>query len=199
MADKSAPQTTGGGPLPSLPLLRAVEAVFDRSASARRPAQATRKAADAERQRRAYEQLIPDSQSEYSRGLHRSAPNTALGLGWGALGYGAGKILGTDPKFQFGDNALQVLNSPLQWGGRAVTLGNVQVYGRELHPDTEAPRYDKQGRVRLGDHEEAHTYQAQRLGVDYIPAVVRAARFGRRSPMEREADDFAAETGRRRR
>ena len=39
MANRSAPRTTGGRPSPSLSLLRAVEVVFDRSASAQRLAQ----------------------------------------------------------------------------------------------------------------------------------------------------------------
>jgi hypothetical protein len=44
------------------------------------------------------------------------APNTALGLGLAGAGYLAGKIAGTNPRFQLGNNALQLTGIPIGRG-----------------------------------------------------------------------------------
>jgi hypothetical protein len=61
--------------------------------------------------------------------------------------------------FSRGNNAIQLEDSPLQWKGYAVTLGNVIVYGGgQATPQA------------LGPHEIRHTIQGQILGPLYIPA-----------------------------
>jgi hypothetical protein len=116
-------------------------------------------------------------------------PNTALGLAAAGPSYVAGKLLGTHPRFRFGDNALQLLNSPLNLGGRAYTLGNVQVYPEAQPPDLRQPSYT--GAVgRVGAHEAGHSQQGQVLGPLYLPAEVLGSLLGDRNPLEVGADKY---------
>lgn len=119
-------------------------------------------------------------------------PNTALGLAAAAPSYAAGKMMGTDPYFTLGDNALQLHNSPLNIQRRAYTLGNVQIYpqGKEYGPDGFGPSYTG-AKVRTGDHEEGHTYQSQALGPLYLPAEIVGSFFGDKNPLEVNADAHA--------
>lgn len=122
-----------------------------------------------------------------------SNPNTGLGLAAAGLLWGAGKIAGSNPRFRYGDNALQLLNSPLDIQGRAVSLGDVQIYpkGEKNGPDNVRTSYSG-ARVRTGAHEAGHLPQSRILGPAYIPTVLAGALlFGDRNPLEIGADKVA--------
>ena len=108
-------------------------------------------------------------------------PNTAIGLAWGALGYGVTALsygvsglshvantlafghLGTIgtldfPKLSFDNNAIQFQNHPLMLS--AITLGNTISYGNGFTPENS------------GLHEYQHTIQGQGLGLLYLPANI---------------------------
>lgn len=91
-------------------------------------------------------------------------PNTMLGLGYGALGYGVGLLLGRRPKISLGHNAVQFTNNPLGGVG-AITLGNTSIYNMDpnaIHPNG----------ASTADHEEQHTYQGEQLGPLYLPSNI---------------------------
>ncbi len=89
-----------------------------------------------------------------------NAPNTVLGLLWGAVGMAFGARAG------FGNNAVQFTNHPLM-GDSAVTLGNTVSYGSDFGPQTLVI-----GDVPVGVHELQHTLQGQLLGPLYLPSNV---------------------------
>lgn len=102
-----------------------------------------------------------------------NAPNTILGLGYGAAGYVAGwpsYFLGLQdepPGITTGDNAVQFTNNPLGgWG--AITLGNAQVINGE--PADNIGTRDHP--IPIGRHEEQHTHQEQQLGPLYLPSNI---------------------------
>jgi hypothetical protein len=120
-----------------------------------------------------------------------NSPNTLLGLAAAGASYVAGKYEGTNPTFQLGNNSIQLLNSPLNVGNRAYTLGNVQVYGSS-GPDRGQISYSG-AFVNNGQHEEGHTVQGQILGPLYLPAWGLGRLFGGDSagnPMEAGADKY---------
>ena len=122
-----------------------------------------------------------------------TSPNTALGLAAAGASYLAGKVAGTNPSFQIGNNSIQLLNSPLNVNNRAYTLGNVQVYGVGDGPSRGQTSYTG-AFVNTGLHEEGHTVQAQILGPLYPPAWGLGRLFGGDSagnPMESGADKYA--------
>jgi len=102
-----------------------------------------------------------------------NAPNTAIGLGVGALGYLAGwpsYLVGLQdkpPGVTTGNNAVQFTNNPLGGVG-AVTLGNAQVINGE---PTDAAD-NRTPPTPIGQHEEQHTYQGQQLGPFYLPSNI---------------------------
>ena len=89
-----------------------------------------------------------------------NAPNTVLGLLWGAVGLAFGARAG------FGNNAVQFTNHPFM-GDSAVTLGNTVSYGADFGPQTLVL-----GDVAVGAHEFQHTLQGQLLGPLYLPSNV---------------------------
>jgi hypothetical protein len=89
-----------------------------------------------------------------------NAPNTVLGLLWGAVGMAFGARAG------FGNNAVQFTNHPFM-GDSAVTLGNTVSYGSDFGPQTLVL-----GDVAVGAHELQHTLQGQLLGPLYLPSNV---------------------------
>jgi hypothetical protein len=115
--------------------------------------------------------------------------NSALGLLAAGGSYVAGKVAGTDPKFQIGNNAIQLLNSPLNIGNRAYTLGNVQVYGTGEGPEKSTYSYTG-AKVNNGRHEEGHTLQSQFLGPTYLTAELWGSLLGNRNPLEVGADKY---------
>ena len=105
--------------------------------------------------------------------------------------YVAGKVAGTHPEFKLGNNAIRLINSPLVAGGRAYTLGNVQVYGVGEGPEKYTdPSYTGR-RVNNGLHEERHSYQAQVLGPAYRPLQLGGMLLGDHNPADIDADNYA--------
>lgn len=123
-------------------------------------------------------------------GKLNAAGATAVGLVAGAAGYIAGKIEGTNPSVGIGNNAIQFTGSPLNVDGRAFTIGNVQVYGA-TGPGASVSSYSGNV-VNLGQHEEAHTYQSQALGLGGFLGANLALGLGKASnPLEQAADRYA--------
>jgi hypothetical protein len=120
-----------------------------------------------------------------------ASPNTALGLALGAVAI----MLGA--RARVANNAIEFLDQPFVdlIERSAVTLGNTIHYAPGRDPDrTVIPRYDGRRRVRLGDHERAHTLQYERWGpfflvayaISWLPFVPPAG-----SRFEHAADDLA--------
>lgn len=103
-----------------------------------------------------------------------NAPNTAIGLGYGLLGYGVGKVMGKNPHIGLGQNAVQFTNNPFG-GVSAITLGNATVWNGDPYDPKDA-RWHENGQPALEnghsipDHEEQHTRQGERLGPLYLPS-----------------------------
>lgn len=108
-----------------------------------------------------------------------NAPNTALGVTYGALGQAVGEIghaVGLQekrPKVFLRDNALQFTNNPFGGVG-AITIGNATVW-RDDPYDPQDRRWHTNGAPDLEkghtypEHETQHTYQGERLGPLYLP------------------------------
>ena len=100
-----------------------------------------------------------------------NAPNTALGTLVGVAGYGAGKVMGKNPRISVRDNAIQFTNNPAG-GVSAVTLGNAVIWnGDPYDPKNSRGRFwrDPQNAI---EHEKQHTYQGEQLGPLYLPSNV---------------------------
>lgn len=97
-------------------------------------------------------------------------PNTVIGVTVGFVGYGVGKIMGTDPGISFGHNGIQFTNNPAMFLGGAITLGNAIIYAGNAYRDEYGI---PAGRTPAdsGFHEKQHTYQGQVLGPAYLPAA----------------------------
>src|SRR5262245_26516218 len=110
-------------------------------------------------------------------------PNTVAGLAIGGVGTLAGLLTGTHPQVKFGHNAVQFRNNPLINEGEALTLGNAISYSSSAPPEKFGSYGDPS--VRVGRHEEGHTYQAQLLGPFYGPAwLLGGGRSGLSNPLE---------------
>lgn len=120
----------------------------------------------------------------------QALPNTALGIVAGGGAYLAGRIVGTNPNTKFANNAVQVLNSPININDRAYTLGNVEVFAAGHGPEAYQTSYS-QAYVSNGSHEEGHTLQAQSLGLTYLPAELIGSLSGENNPLEIGADKYA--------
>lgn len=111
-----------------------------------------------------------------------NAPNTALGLLYGGLGYAAGKVLGTDPHASIGGNAIQFTNNPFG-GVSAITIGNTTTYNGNPY-DTNDPFWYENGIPKTSDgnlpydHEEKHTYQGELEGPFYLPSNILGGLYG---------------------
>jgi hypothetical protein len=123
-----------------------------------------------------------------------ASPNTLLGLilGLPALVFGA--------KLRMGDHALTILKYP--WGpGGALALGNVILCTHASLDIAGASYAERHGlressgmRLRLGDHERAHVYQAMTLGPLFLPLYLLCGGISPRNRFEQAADRYA-ETG----
>jgi RHS repeat-associated protein len=132
-------------------------------------------------------------------------PNTALGLAVGVFEYGAGLITGNVPSLSFENNAIQILNAPIGFGG-ALTLGNVEIFN-DAGPKTPGLRYGyeldyefegsltSENSVQIGPHEEGHTYQYERLGPLFLPAYLLYGGISDSNPFEKSADNYGRNTG----
>lgn len=105
-----------------------------------------------------------------------ASPNTALGLGLGAVGYGLGQLNRLrpgdqpDPRVQIGHNAVEFIHNPLMFG--ALTLGNTTNYAGDPYDANDRFWYGEGRPPMDGDkiqrHEGTHTYQSQQLGPAYL-------------------------------
>lgn len=99
-----------------------------------------------------------------------AAPNTAIGLAVGGVGYLAGQAHRLfpgdqrDPHIRIGHNAIEFANNPTMPLG-AMTLGNASIYGGDPY-DPSDPMWATQ------DHERQHTIQSQQLGPFYLPSNI---------------------------
>lgn len=115
-----------------------------------------------------------------------ASPNTLAGL---LLGL-AGLPFGARTRVCY--NAIWFLHYPI--GRGAITLGNVVLATRGWEPETARAIYGVLQQV--GRHEEAHTYQYERLGPLFGPVYLFSpGAFTGRSPFERAATLFATGLG----
>lgn len=122
-----------------------------------------------------------------------ASPMSLAGLLAGAAGLPFGARL------RWSDGALVFERFP--WGpGGALALGNVVLHtGKSL--DTRVRTYAAAAagldgpRVRLGDHERAHVYQAMVLGPLFLPVYLACGGISHRNRFEQAADRYAL-TGR---
>lgn len=119
-------------------------------------------------------------------------PYTVVGLVYGLCTHVVSRMLGGDASIRLGNNAVQFINCLGVLKGRAITVGNVILYGCDAEPW----RYGAYGdaRVNLGRHEQAHTYQYQVLGPLFVLAYFWVGGFcgPAGNPFERAAQRFGA-------
>lgn len=98
-----------------------------------------------------------------------NAPNTALGTLVGLAGYGAGKVMGKNPRIRVRDNAIQFTNNPAG-GVSAVTLGNAVIWNGDPYDakNSDGPLWPNPQNAIA--HERQHTYQGEQLGPLYLPS-----------------------------
>lgn len=125
-----------------------------------------------------------------------SAPNTALGLAYGAAGHLVGQANRLrpgdqpDPRIQVGNNAVEFVNNPFGGVG-AITLGNTITYAGDPY-DPNDPFFSREGTQpwsleqgrELALHERQHTLQGQQLGPAYLPSNL----FGGLSGLLRDGE-----------
>jgi hypothetical protein len=120
--------------------------------------------------------LLTSEKAKNIYGKVWASPNTALSASWGLIGVAAGAMMGRDVAITFDHNAIQFEGNPLV--DRAFTLGNAINYPavgggyggpEDVLWDSYTGRFY---RATVGDHEEPHTYQAEREGPFFIPLYV---------------------------
>lgn len=119
---------------------------------------------------------------------------TLAGLAAAGGDWAISKLGGGDPKFSPGNNAIQLTGGILGQEGRAVTLGNVSIYGPGADPSAPLGRYDgKPTNATLGDHERQHTYQWKLGGYFVATYVYDLATKGQAGVRwEKQADNAAS-------
>jgi hypothetical protein len=135
-----------------------------------------------------------------------AAPVTAVGLLAGSALVGLSKITGNGGSISIQNNAI-TFTTGLNLNG-SITLGNAIIHAggdaEDWNADKQVWAYDNTGKVNLGKHEEAHTYQYQKYGV-LTPALIVGSAimngglkessshdFMGKSEYEQAADDYAA-------
>ena len=134
-----------------------------------------------------------------------ASPMTIIGLVVGSVLTLVSKLIGRGGSAEIANNAI-TFTCGLDCGG-SITLGNVIIHaGRGVdtwNKDSTTTRYDRNGYVNLGKHEEAHTYQYEKYGVLMIPILLGSAikngglreptfhNFMAKSNLEKAADDYA--------
>ena len=116
-------------------------------------------------------------------GMLFNAPNTALGLGYGYLGHGIGKLL-YDPKTarQKGSpfegppriekrrGRPEFVNNPFGGVG-AITFGEATIYSRDPYePNGSWQDHRRLTGQSVEDHEDQHVIQGRHLGLAYLPS-----------------------------
>jgi hypothetical protein len=123
-------------------------------------------------------------------GKLNNAPNSAIGHLWGEFNMVAGALMGKHTYVTYGNNAVQYMNAPFEAAGRAVTLGNVQVYPAGDGPGSTMLKSYSAYNVNVGLHEEGHTHQGEWLGMAYLPAEAIGSLLGDKNFMEVGADKY---------
>lgn len=96
-------------------------------------------------------------------------PNTLLALAYAVPGHVLGWLLGTRPRVDLGNNAIQFHNNALML--TAMAVGNVIIYGPGRSPGMpNTPFLDTPCGHTVGREEYRHTQQGQVLGLLYLPA-----------------------------
>jgi len=138
-------------------------------------------------------------------GKTMAAPMTAIGIYVGTALIGISYFTNNSYSIDIANNAIS-FTFGFDLGG-AITLGNVIIYAgkdadkNQYKEDLSVTRYDGEGKVNLGLHEEAHTYQYQQFGVLTIPLLIGSAIINGgfngssfdigKSNFEKAADDYA--------
>jgi hypothetical protein len=113
-------------------------------------------------------------------------PDTAIGLVIGAVGVPFGA------RISLGINAIQFENYP--WGNGALTLGNAIIYGGGESPDdTRTGLYNDPRLLNVGLHETGHSFQAEALGIFFLPAYFMSGGINFNTPniFEQAANNYA--------
>lgn len=98
-------------------------------------------------------------------------------------------------RLRWSDGALVFHRFP--WGpGGALALGNVVLHTGQTLDSTvrtyaAVARGEQGPRVRLGDHERAHVYQAMALGPLFLPLYLACGGISHRNRFEQAADRYA--------
>jgi hypothetical protein len=131
-------------------------------------------------------------------------PNTAVGLGVSALVLAADLVQSTiltaitfknhfkNIGFNFGNNAFQVrtgLNLGSLRANGGLTIGNVILYNNSIPEEDIISPYKGNPKVNLGRHEARHTFQGERLGIFYLPAMLWHGVAAPNNPLEIAADN----------
>ena len=91
----------------------------------------------------------------------------------------------------FGNNALQIrvgLTLPGGLGG-GLTIGNVILYNNSRPGQNIRSPYSGNRLVNLVRHEGSHTRQGERLGIFYLPAMIRHGIAAPNNRLEIQADN----------
>lgn len=125
-----------------------------------------------------------------------ASPTTALGLGYGITMHVLGKIAGKHPHIFLRDNAVQFTGG-LNPGG-AITLGNTTTWtGNPYDPND--PDWHRGGDPNLENghtrqaHERQHTYQAEQLGLLYLPSNLLGGLWGLLHKSDNPTNDSLGE------
>lgn len=112
-----------------------------------------------------------------------NAPNTLLGLAYGTVGYGVGKLTGWDPGISVRNGAVQFTNNPFG-GVSAITLGDTTTWNgdpfvnrpnpkypeRSYFDENEYPLLENKIAHTFPEHEVQHHPQGHVLGPLYLPS-----------------------------
>jgi hypothetical protein len=116
-----------------------------------------------------------------------ASPNTVIGLVIGVAGVPFGADIG------FENDAIVFKNYP--WGanlGRALTLGNVQIYTAGNLPTDTDFLYGSSTRLSLGLHERGHTVQSYVFGPFFLPFYLLSGGLPNSNhPFELAANEYA--------
>jgi hypothetical protein len=116
---------------------------------------------------------LSDKQVKNILGKIWAAPITVIGFVAGLILTGISLLIGRGGKIEIANNAI-TFNTGLNLNG-SMTLGNTIIHAggdvRGWNKDRNIPRYDKTGDVKLGWHEQAHTYQYEKYGV-FTPFLI---------------------------
>jgi RHS repeat-associated protein len=128
-----------------------------------------------------------------------ASPVTIAGFLFGLVSVGISRLAGKGGYIKIENNAI-TFTTGLKFGrnGGSVTLGNTIIHAGgdigEWNSETITSRYDNNGMVNLGKHEEKHTYQYQESSIfffaDWLPSALSRGGIAS-SHLEKEADNYS--------